>query len=340
VHGLVRNWSRVESRVVTPRQSVDEDGLDSIDVRHSGRIGRLGHRAAIARLNAPRLSEARRFCLNVLLSSHIVTSPAAWLIDRAQRTPFVQYLHAREMAERPHLTRFALSRASAAVAVSRFTQDLARSYGAEPSRLHRIPPGVDMPRTALRERARRPTVVTVSRLESRYKGHDAMIRALPGIRERVPDVLWLVLGDGPLRSEFQQSIHEVGLDAHVRFLGSVTDHERDACLDQAHVFAMPSRVVERKKESFGIVYLEAASHGLPVVAGNVGGALDAVIDGETGKLVEPTDYVSLADSISELLLDKHRAETLGRAGEGRAREFAWPRIARRVEDLLMEVAKR
>ena len=103
---------------------------------------------------------------------------------------------------------------------------------------------------------------------------------------------------------------------------------------------MPSRLPAsgRGGEGFGIAYLEASARGLPVVAGNVGGAPDAVADGETGILVDPTDHLALADAVSELLIDRGRAEALGRAGEARARSLAWPHVVRQVEDVLLELA--
>jgi phosphatidylinositol alpha-1,6-mannosyltransferase len=93
-------------------------------------------------------------------------------------------------------------------------------------------------------------------------------------------------------------------------------------------------------EGFGIVFLEAAAHGLPVVAGAVAGAQDAVVDGETGILVDPTDESAVAAAISELLGDTVRAESLGRRGADRAKDFAWPVVSRRVEDLLLDLAAR
>jgi phosphatidylinositol alpha-1,6-mannosyltransferase len=91
-------------------------------------------------------------------------------------------------------------------------------------------------------------------------------------------------------------------------------------------------------EGFGIVYLEASAHGLPVVAGEAAGALDAVVPGTTGLLVDPTDHVRVADAIASLLRDRRRADALGRAGREYAARFAWPEIARRVEDVMLEVA--
>jgi phosphatidylinositol alpha-1,6-mannosyltransferase len=129
-----------------------------------------------------------------------------------------------------------------------------------------------------------------------------------------------------------------GLDGAVQFRGNVTSEERDEWLDCAHVFAMPSRLRPGGGggEGFGIVYLEANAHGLPCVGGNVAGALDAVVDGETGLLVDPRDHVAVADAIGGLLLDRERAERMGSAGAERAAEYSWPKVSSRVEDLLLD----
>ena len=141
--------------------------------------------------------------------------------------------------------------------------------------------------------------------------------------------------------ELEELVRRQGLEGSVSFVGAVPDEQRDELLDQAHVFVMPSRLPggEIGGEGFGIAYMEAAAHGLPVVAGNVGGALDAVVPDQTGLLVEPTDPDAVAEAVSGLLLDRHRAEAFGRAGAARAQAFAWERIARRVEDLLLELAR-
>jgi len=103
---------------------------------------------------------------------------------------------------------------------------------------------------------------------------------------------------------------------------------------------MPSRLASNGGgEGFGIAYLEAGALGVPVVAGNVAGALDAVVDGVTGLLVDPTDHVAVADAITALLLDRERAEQMGRAGAERAKQFAWPRIAGQVEELILSLVR-
>ncbi len=102
---------------------------------------------------------------------------------------------------------------------------------------------------------------------------------------------------------------------------------------------MPSRVPGDGLggEGFGIVYMEASWHELPVVAGNAGGAVDAVVDGETGLLVDANDPVAVADALIRLLLDRELSSRLGRRGAERAREFAWPIITQRVEDVLLSL---
>jgi phosphatidylinositol alpha-1,6-mannosyltransferase len=128
----------------------------------------------------------------------------------------------------------------------------------------------------------------------------------------------------------------------IRFLGSVSDEQRNLWLRRADLLAMPSRLPGGglAGEGFGIVYLEAGAYGKPVVAGNVGGAVDAVLDGQTGLLVDPTDPVAVGAAITKLLLDEQLARRLGSAGAQRARSFAWPVIVQRLEAVLLEQIER
>jgi phosphatidyl-myo-inositol dimannoside synthase len=341
MHRLVRHWTIAEPHVLTLAaiggRSFDEQAALTIRRTRNGSV--LGHRASLGWLNLRAVLSARRRRPDAVLSGHIVTSPAAWAIRRITGAPFVQYLYAEEVIDRPRLARFAIAHAAAVIVLSRHAEILARSLGARSDRLHRIPTGVDLPGFRLAERSLRPTVVTVARLGDRYKGHDVMLRALELIRLVVPDVLWVVIGDGPLRAEYEARALSSGLRDHVLFTGRIDDRERDRWLDRAHVFAMPSRLSPGGGgEGFGIVFLEAGAHGLPAVAGNVGGALDVVVDGETGVLVDPTDPRAVAAAISALLRNPERAEALGRAGAARAAQLQWPAISQRVEAIVCAVA--
>ena len=289
-------------------------------------------------LNARILWEGVRTRPDAILSLHIVTSPAARLLGRVLGIPVVQYLHADEMRTRPGLTRRAVA-AEAVIAVSEHTRTMALDAGADPARTRRIPNGTDLPPAPSAERTGPPVVLTVGRLTQTYKGHDVLIEALPLIRARVPGTRWVVVGDGPLRPGLEQAVAAAGLEEAVSFEGAVSAAERDRWLDEASVFAMPSRLPPGGKggEGFGIAFLEASAHGLPVVAGNVGGALDAVRDGVTGVLVDPTDPAAVAGAVADLLEDPQRAQALGAAGAEWARDFAWDRVAAQVEDVVLEV---
>jgi phosphatidylinositol alpha-1,6-mannosyltransferase len=338
-HRLASGFTAFQTSVVT----LDGAGAERFDAR-SGVLtrraradGRLG-RGRIVSLNALALREALSFRPDVTLSAHIVTSPAAAIIRRVLGARSVQYFHAKEIGSKPRLSAFAARRADASISVSSYTSGLLAANGVATAHVSLIPPGVDLPADARPERAERPTFLTISRLADRYKGHDVLVRSLELIRERVPDVEWVVIGDGPLRSELEELAREHGVAGCTRFLGAVEDHERDAWLRRADLLAMPSRLPGGglAGEGFGIVYLEAGAHGKPVVAGNVGGAVDAVLDGESGLLVDPTDPVAVAEAITTLLLDRELARRFGDAGAARARSLAWPVIVERVQTLLLE----
>lgn len=341
-HRIVSHFEQIETRVVTIGGPGSGQSLCDDAVRVT-RVPKMpNHRLEIALMNAMAVREARRFRPDVVLSAHIVASPAATAIMRLMGTPTVLYVHGKEVGASPGIARFGLHNSSAVIAVSRYTRDLALAAGADDRKIHVIHPGVDWFEAAPRSPRDRPTVLTVARLEDRYKGHDMMVRALPLIRARVPDVEWVVIGDGQLRHELSDLARAYGVEESIQMLGSVSDEERDAWLDQSHVFVMPSRLPagQAAGEGFGIVYLEAGVHRLPVVAGNVGGACDAVVHGVTGLLVDPTSNLALADAISGLLLDQAASQTMGEAGQRRAREFNWPSISSRVERVLLSLTNR
>jgi phosphatidylinositol alpha-1,6-mannosyltransferase len=339
---LAEHLERLDVRVITlgGPEARGFDVQNQLDVRRAPSAGLVGHPRAIAVLNAHAFAEAARYKPNVVLSGHINVSPAALVIKRVFRTPYVQYVHGRELVIRPRLTRAGLGGARAIIAVSVYTRELAVRNGADPKGVHVIPPGVDLPTEEAPPRAERPTIVSVARLEQRYKGHDILIRALPLVRSRVPGARLLLIGGGPMQPVYENLARSLGLDGDVEFTGPVDDAERDRLLGSAHVFAMTSRLPrDGGGEGFGIVYLEAAAHGLPAVAGDIAGARDAVVDGQTGMLVDPTDHVAVADALTALLRDRETGERLGKAAALRAQDYTWPKIARRVEDLLLSAAQ-
>ena len=182
----------------------------------------------------------------------------------------------------------------------------------------------------------RPVVVCVSRLVPR-KGQDVLIRALPRIRQQVPDAAVLLVGGGPDFPRLQRLAAEHGVADDVVLTGSVPWEDLPAHYDAGDVFAMPCRTRRAglEVEGLGIVFLEASATGLPVVAGRSGGSPDAVLDGASGHVVDGTSVPEVADRVSALLRDPVRARAMGAAGrEWVEREWRWDVLAERLRGLL------
>lgn len=212
--------------------------------------------------------------------------------------------------------------------------------------LQRLAPGVDIDvyhpgvdGTEVRARyglTDRPVVVCVSRLVPR-KGQDALIRALPDIRRRVPDAALLLVGGGPYRKDLEKLARQTGVVDDVFFTGAVEWSQLPAHYAAGDVFAMPCRTRRGglDVEGLGMVYLEASATGLPVVAGDSGGAPDAVVEGETGHVVDGRNIPQLVDRIVPLLEDPDLAKRLGVAGRAWVeREWHWGLQADRMARLM------
>ncbi|MFF4172702.1 glycosyltransferase family 4 protein [Streptomyces sp. NPDC001744] len=213
-------------------------------------------------------------------------------------------------------------------------------------RMVQLPPGVDEktfhPGSGGAEvRARlglsdRPVVVCVSRLVPR-KGQDTLIRALPRILSGVPDAVLLIVGGGPYEKDLRRLAAETGVAGSVRFTGAVPWAELPAHYGAGDVFAMPCRTRRGglDVEGLGIVYLEASATGLPVVAGDSGGAPDAVLDGETGWVVRGGSPEDTADRVTTLLLDPGLRARMGERGRAWVEErWRWDLLAERLRELL------
>ncbi len=179
-------------------------------------------------------------------------------------------------------------------------------------------------------------MVCVSRLWPR-KGQDMLIRALPRIRKRVPEAALLLVGGGPYQERLRSMTDQLGLGEHVIMTGRVPWDELPAHFVAGDVFAMPCRTHGRglDVEGLGIVYLEASASGLPVVAGQSGGAPETVLEGVTGNVVDGRDVTQIADRVADLLADPTWASEMGEAGRRWVSgHWRWDDIATRLARLL------
>ncbi|HZU55702.1 MAG TPA: glycosyltransferase family 4 protein [Actinocrinis sp.] len=217
-------------------------------------------------------------------------------------------------------------------------------------RMAQLSPGVDTERfrpelrtapevAELRKRyglTDRPVAVCVSRLVPR-KGQDTLIRAWPQVKKAVPDAALLIGSGGPYRKDLERIAREADVERDVIFTGRLAWADLPLYFALGDVFAMPCRTRRAglDVEGLGIVYLEASATGLPVVAGDSGGAPDAVIEGETGYVVPGRAVDLTARRVAELLADPGLSAKLGAAGRAWVeRRWQWSTIRERFNALL------
>jgi len=279
---------------------------------------------------------------------------AAWLVRRQTGTPYLVMGYGREMVQTGAnpikwlMQQLAMRGASGGLAISHYSARQLSRRGLPQKQIRVIYGGVNPDQFTLAttpdEQLNRkldpnnqPILLTVSRLVRR-KGHSQVIAALPQIVREVGPVKYVIVGSGPEEQELHRLAGEYGTEDCVEFLGEVDDRELSALYQTADVFVMPSRdLYGQPIEGLGLVYLEANLCGLPVIAGDTGGVSDAVVDGETGLLVNPEDPAAIASAIIRLLGDRDLAAQL--AARGRARvleEFTWERVATRCHRALTD----
>jgi phosphatidylinositol alpha-1,6-mannosyltransferase len=192
------------------------------------------------------------------------------------------------------------------------------------SAMVKIAPGIDTDHFApvdsseLKETlglASKKVIVSVGRLVHR-KGQDILIQAMPEVLKKIPDAHLVLIGEGPYRGYLESRVKKLDIGEHVTFIGRISyaDLPRYICLGQLFVMPCRSRFAGLEVEGLGIVYLEASACGLPVIAGNSGGAPDAVLDGVTGLVIDGRGPRAVGHSIETLLLSPDRAHQMGLAG--------------------------
>ncbi|MET8428066.1 glycosyltransferase family 4 protein [Nocardia sp. NPDC004860] len=231
--------------------------------------------------------------------------------------------------------------------VSKYTRRrFSSAFGAQAA-LEYLPPAVDSevfkpdPAARAELRARyglgdRPTILCLSRLVPR-KGQDMLITAMLEIRRRVDGAVLVIAGGGPYEQKLRQFAEVMGLGNDVVFAGRVPSGELAAHHTIADVFAMPCRTrgFGLDVEGLGIVFLEASATGVPVVAGNSGGAPETVREGETGRVVNGRSAEELTDAIVDILSDRDAAARMGAAGRAWVQQqWRWDLMGARLQHLL------
>jgi phosphatidyl-myo-inositol dimannoside synthase len=273
------------------------------------------------------------------------------------KLPFVIYAHGNEvlaaMRDDWQKPRLALQQANRVLANSRFTADLVEKIGVHPKRIEILHPGcetshfrplepnIDLRKKLFGARQKDRVLLTVGGLVAR-KGQDMVIRALPKVLQRIPNVLYLIVGDGRDRARLEALTSATGVQDRVIFAGQVPDSDLPDIYALSDVFVMPSRsrLEDCDVEGFGLVYLEANACGKPVIGGREGGVADAILEGETGFLADPCDSDHIAHLLLRLLSDDELSRRMGEKGRKRVvSDFTWTRVSSHVQGTIEAIVQ-
>jgi phosphatidylinositol alpha-1,6-mannosyltransferase len=248
---------------------------------------------------------------DLIICGHLHLLPLAWLTARHQQARLALVIHGFEAfaPTRNRLSNLVVDRIDAFIAVSRYSADrfvqwsnVARDRG------FILPNCVDVNRFTPGERDRSlvdryglhssKVMLTVGRMAAgeRYKGFDEVIDAMPRLLQRFPDLKYLIVGDGSDRRRLEATVKVLGLSNCVIFAGRIPESEKVAHYHLADVFVMPSY-----GEGFGIVLIEAAACGIPIVGSSADGSRDALLDGRLGRMVDPKKPDEVVEAITDAL---------------------------------------
>jgi phosphatidylinositol alpha-1,6-mannosyltransferase len=275
----------------------------------------------------------------------------AWAVARLTFRPIVIYAHGEELTTwglggKYKAMCFALQHANQVIANSEHTRDTLLEMGVNAARVTIIYPGVDVSifrpgldvsglRESLGIQPDEKLVFSVGRL-SRRKGFDQMIRAVAQLRAEDIPVRYVIAGIGEDADYLDGLISKHHLKSIVHRVGAVSEADLPRWLNACDVFAMPNREINGDNEGFGMVFIEAAACGKPILAGEAGGTGSAVLHNQTGLRVDGTSVDAVADGLRCLLTQSVLACELGRAALQRVgREFSWERVAEKTQLLNM-----
>jgi phosphatidylinositol alpha-1,6-mannosyltransferase len=283
------------------------------------------------------LGLALHHSIELALIGHVNYAPFGLLLRRLQpATRYGVILYGIDAWERlAPLKRRALQKADFLIAISETTrQKAAAANDLDVSRIHVLPNALEWAGNGSRSTSavKGKQLLSVCRLEKneQYKGIDLVLRALPEVLRRIPDVSYVVVGGGSDLARHRKLAAELGVAGRVEFTGFVSDETLRSYYRNSDIFIMPSSA-----EGFGFVFLEAMYHAKAVVAANSGATPEVVRDGETGLLVDYGNVAQLANAIASLCLDSSLRERLGVAGQLRLQtHFSFDQFRKRFDQIV------
>ncbi|MGF9713242.1 glycosyltransferase family 4 protein [Paenibacillus naphthalenovorans] len=289
--------------------------------------------------------------IDIIVCNHVLVSSIGNLIKHIYKKPFICITYGKDTLEflgNPILKRIVLNnlnRANSIITCSNYTKKEVENLKIEGTKVYSVEPGVDsrfIPKdkdTNLLKKyglENKKIIYTISRLVER-KGHDNVIKSMKNIIRRIPNVVYLIVGDGEYRKELEDLVVKNNLADYVVFTGKVREEELLDFYNLGDVFVMPCRYVEDKGsvEGFGIVYLEAAACRKPIIGGNSGGAPEAVGGRDTGILVDPSNIDAISNEIIFLLEHKDFADEMAKNARKRIeKHFSYEILSKKFDQVI------
>ena len=234
-----------------------------------------------------------------------------------------------------------LAKADFIIANSHFTKNLAIKLGVKENSIKVISPGINMPEEVDSEYNKKakeifldsfPKLITIARLDKR-KSHDNIIMAIKNLKTKFPKIKYVSIGSGNEEKNLKDLVRELDLNKEVLFLNQTNSKLKSALTQNSNLFVMPSRIVNRSVEGFGIAFIEAASYGIPSIGGVEGGASDAIKDKITGLICDGSSVGSIYESIEEMI-NNDRYIKFGKAAKKFAEDFYWNKIIKQYLSLI------
>jgi len=297
--------------------------------------------------------------IDVVFGGSAMVTPLVYFLARAFRRKAVVQAHGLDLVYTSIIYQGLCVRwlkcCDAVLANSNYTGTLAMERGVPREAIRVIPLGVDSARFTPAANCEglkqefclhgRQIILFVGRLARRKGVKEFVQNCLPVIVRELPHACFVVAGGNPTESlthrddvlsEIEAAVRKLGLHDHVRLLGEVNDEVLVKLYQCCDIFVLPALASTEDVEGFGMVLLEAAAAGKPVVATEVGGIPDAVESGKSGILIKPGDYREASKVIVELLAKDHRRQTIGEFARRRTQvEFSWDAVVTRYEEALV-----
>jgi phosphatidylinositol alpha-1,6-mannosyltransferase len=328
--------------------------MEERDARESYRVVRYkGYRLGWLRF-FPMLAKSRKWIRKSDLVMGINISYGAvmsWML----RKPYIAFGYAYEFLKFKRMPLFSTllrrvyNKASQVIAISHYTANELQQFGVRSNQISVIFPGAPTARVVTPKEIEDikeelilddgPLILAVGRLIPR-KGHGALVNAFAPILEKYPDARLVCVGRGPSSADAARAAQELGIREALRLPGRLSNRKIAALYTLCDVFALPTGVDRNGQvEGFGLVFVEAGAYGKPVVAGRSGGVVDAVVDGTTGRIVDPTDINEISVAIQYFLDRPATAKKMGDAGKLRVEtELNWTVFTRKLMEQVENVS--